>query len=155
MENRKSIGGVHMYNVIDVCNYIISYCRKKGYEITNLRLQKILYFIQAFFLQEINTPCFENQMEAWDLGPVVPEAYHFFKEFGSKPLSEKKGSTSQDIELDDKNRINEVLDCLSKYSTYQLVNITHNQKPWKKNHKKYENNPIPIEDIRSIIEHGN
>ena len=118
-----------MYNVLDICNYIILYCRKKGYEITNLRLQKILYFVQAFFLQETDAPCFNADIEAWDLGPVVPDAYHFFKKFGASPLRVDNQFILSKILEEDRNRINEVVDLLSSYTTYQLHNITHNQKP--------------------------
>ena len=143
-----------MYNVLDICNYIILYCRKKGYEITNLRLQKILYFVQAFFLQETDAPCFNADIEAWDLGPVVPDAYHFFKKFGASPLRVDNQFILSKILEEDRNRINEVVDLLSSYTTYQLVNITHNQKPWKKNYQHYENNKIYIEDMRSFVAHG-
>ena len=49
-----------MNNVLDVCRYIINYSNKKDYVISNLKLQKILYFTQAFFLmnKENGEPCF-------------------------------------------------------------------------------------------------
>ena len=39
-----------MYNVLDVCRFIINHCDEKDYSLSNLKLQKILYFIQAYFL---------------------------------------------------------------------------------------------------------
>ena len=41
-----------MYDVIDICRYMIVYCNRKNYAISNLKLQKLLYFIQAIFLCE-------------------------------------------------------------------------------------------------------
>ncbi len=67
-----------MYSAIDVARYIIWYCKRRRYSISNLKLQKILYFVQANFLVSIGTPCFEEEIEAWDFGPVVPEVYHEF-----------------------------------------------------------------------------
>ena len=75
-----------MYNVLDVARYIIWYCKKKGYSISNLKLQKILYFVQAEFLVSVGSPCFAEEIEAWDFGPVVPEVYHEFKIFGSADI---------------------------------------------------------------------
>lgn len=55
------------YNVLDVCRYVINYSNDKDYGISNLKLQKILYFIQAYFLISANKKCFEEKIEAWDL----------------------------------------------------------------------------------------
>ena len=57
-----------MYSAIDVARYIIWYCKRRRYSISNLKLQKILYFVQANFLVSIGTPCFEEEIEAWDFG---------------------------------------------------------------------------------------
>ncbi len=73
------------YNVIDVCRHVINYSNEHDYGVSNLKLQKLLYFIQAYFLtnKKDNTPCFDEKIEAWDFGPVVPEAYHEYKQYGS------------------------------------------------------------------------
>ena len=63
------------YNVLDISRYIINYSNVKDYGISNLKLQKILYFVQAYFLIETGSPCFKEKIEAWDFGPVVPKAY--------------------------------------------------------------------------------
>ena len=65
-----------MYDVLDVSRLIIEYSNKRRYGITNLRLQKILYFMQLHFLYVKERPCFEAPIEAWDVGPVVPIAYY-------------------------------------------------------------------------------
>ena len=71
------------YNVLDVCRHVINYSNEKDYGISNLKLQKILYFIQAFFLISTSEPCFNERIEAWDFGPVVPKAHREYKQFGS------------------------------------------------------------------------
>ena len=71
--------GYVMYSAVDVARYIIWYCKRQGYSISNLKLQKILYFVQAEFLVNTGKPCFSEEIEAWDFGPVVPEVYHEFK----------------------------------------------------------------------------
>lgn len=75
-----------MYSVVDISRYIIHYCKQQGYYISNLKLQKILYFVQAEFLVELHAPCFSEEIEAWDFGPVVPEVYHEYKHFGSSNI---------------------------------------------------------------------
>lgn len=74
------------YDVLDISRYIIGYSNIKDYEISNLKLQKILYFVQAYFLIQRGLPCFKEKIEAWDFGPVVPVAYKEFKKFAGMDI---------------------------------------------------------------------
>lgn len=141
-----------MYSAIDVAKYIIWYCKQKGYSISNLKLQKILYFVQAAFLVDCGRPCFTEQIEAWDFGPVVPEVYHYFKIFGSADIPEFAGINSEAaIIRSDREVINEMVDQCGKYSASLLVEITHNQNPWREAYRKGYNNPIRNESIRAYF----
>ena len=140
-----------MYDVITVCHYIAYYCHLKGYELTNLRLQKILYFLQLLFLDKIGKPCFNNRMEAWDLGPVVPDAYHHYKKYGAQFIPGERTADIYEIDEDDKKLIAFVVRALSKYSTFQLVDITHEQKPWKDNYVPYDSHEISVDDIKEFV----
>lgn len=77
-----------MYKVLDVCRYIINYSNREDYGVSNLKLQKLLYFIQVYFLMnsEDHQPCFSEKIEAWDFGPVVPVAYREYKQYGSTDI---------------------------------------------------------------------
>jgi uncharacterized phage-associated protein len=74
-----------IYDVLDVCRHIINYSEKEDYGVSNLKLQKLLYFVQAYFMLEKkdHAPCFHEKIEAWDFGPVVPEAYQEWAQYGS------------------------------------------------------------------------
>lgn len=135
------------YHVMDICRYVVFYSNKKNYGISNLRLQKILYFIQAYFLRIKKQPCFQEQIEAWDFGPVVPTAYHFYKKFGAGEIPDYRDPQTVFLAKNDQKIINGVIDLLSKYTTTQLVSMTHRQYPWKKNYEPYANHTISIEDI--------
>lgn len=144
-----------MYDVLDICNFIVTYCNDRNYSITNLRLQKILYFMQLYFLDLKGEPCFDGLLEAWDLGPVVPVAYFAYRNNGaneilSNPNESKKSACS--IALNDQEIIKMVLDKVSRYSTWQLVDITHHQMPWKKNYLPYARNEIPLADLKNFVE---
>lgn len=54
-----------MYDALEVSQYIIDYCREKKYCMSNLKLQKVLYYVQAEFLVVTNKPCFKDKIEAW------------------------------------------------------------------------------------------
>lgn len=70
-----------------VANYIIEYSNKKGYKINNLKLQKLLYFVNVRNILENGAPLFEESMEKWKYGPVVPDVYHEYKRFGAFSIS--------------------------------------------------------------------
>lgn len=136
-----------MYNALDIARYIINYSNKNNYSISNLKLQKLLYFTQGFFLSIKDEACFSNKIEAWDFGPVIPEAYHTFKEFGANNIPEIKEYFEFDdkdfwnsktiqyndaiIQEEDKLLVNNVLETLKGVSATSLVKMTHAQYPWK------------------------
>ena len=144
-----------MYNVLDVARYIIWYCKKKGYSISNLKLQKILYFVQAEFLVSVGSPCFAEEIEAWDVGPVVPEVYHEFKIFGSADIPKFVCMNADEAILKkDKTMINEMVDQCGVYSASMLVEITHNQDPWLHAYERHCNNVIEKKAIKQYFEKG-
>ncbi len=61
-------------------------CEVKDWNITNLEANKLLYFAQMIALGEFDKPLVDEYFEAWDLGPVLPGAYHKAKMFGDKPI---------------------------------------------------------------------
>ena len=148
------------YDVLDVANYIVGYCNKSTYQITNLRLQKLLYFVQGDFLACKDIPCFDNKLEAWDFGPVAPDAYYFFRVFSSQPIptiysDPVKSWTAKNVEQankiiksEDQEEINIVIESMKNYSTYQLVDITHSQDPWRNAYNNPFDKTITQESIR-------
>src|SRR3990167_3308538 len=77
-----------MANLADVVNaFLLLDDRADSSDgISNLKLQKLVYYAQGFFLAMHETPLFENDIEAWTHGPVVPELYRQFKEFGRNSI---------------------------------------------------------------------
>ena len=156
-----------MYDVLDVCRYVINYSNDKEYGISNLKLQKILYFIQAYFLITTPEQCFKDKIEAWDFGPVVPRAYREYKQFGSSNIpkvthyveidhddfwkSSVKKINERIISDNDKKRISEVVNTFSEYSATDLVRITHNQAPWKNAYVPNMNNEITPQSIKEYF----
>lgn len=134
------------YGVLDVSRYIINYSNLKDYGISNLKLQKILYFVQAYFLIQTSHPCFKEKIEAWDFGPVVPKAYCEYKQYGCGDIPTTKSFIMIDkdniwnskrvkfkeiaISDDDKSLIDKVVDKFSEYSATDLVELTQHQTPW-------------------------
>ena len=158
-----------MNKVMDIARYIINYSNEKEYSISNLKLQKLLYFVQAYFLAftQSHEPCFNERIEAWDFGPVVPSVYREFKQFGSSTIppvksylecstdniwSVQKKLFSDDV-IDQKNReiIGEIVDKFASYSAGELVDLTHNQKPWKSAYQPFLNREITKKSIKEYF----
>ena len=141
------------YSALEVAKYVINHEHNKGREISNLRLQKLLYFVQAKILVETGEPCFEEEMEAWDFGPVVPCVYHTYKIFGSWDLS--FSGTVPSITEVISEKIDSIIDYCQSFPTRQLVEITHNQDPWKNVYKRGQKNKISNDSIKDyFLSHG-
>lgn len=112
-----------MENLRNICIRIMQISQR---DVGNLRLQKLLYFIQAYCLLEFSEPAFEERIEAWTYGPVVPTAYFDYK----KGLIE---NILEPIELDERveQAIQDIIDIFSEWSDYDLVDLTHEYQLWK------------------------
>lgn len=133
------------YSAIDIAKYVINYEIDQGRTVTNLRLQKLLYFVQAKVLMETEYPCFNDVMEAWEYGPVVPAVYKEFCRYRNLPI--EKQSLNTKIESTITALIENILEFLSGISTSELVQITHCQDPWVEAKKKGNRQPISISAI--------
>lgn len=119
-----------MYSALEIARFVIEYCRKNDLLMSNLKLQKVLYFIQAEFLVRNGEPCFFERIEAWPFGPVVSNVYHEYKTFGSSNIYSNL-SNFYDIAEEDRNIIKDIVKACNRFSATQLVELTHNQAPWK------------------------
>lgn len=140
-----------MYDALDVAKYVIHYENSQGRSVSNLRLQKLLYFIQAQFLVTNHNPCFADKIMAWDFGPVVPPVYREYRVFGSNTIPNPPAQGTYGISAQDCMLINGILDKCSRYSTTELVSITHNQKPWMDAYRKGYDNTISLRSIQTFF----
>lgn len=153
-----------IYNALSVARYVIDYSNKKDYGISNLKLQKVLYFIQAYFLIKCGTPCFKEDIEAWDFGPVVPVVYRQYKQYGSNNIPEtekcslfdslddyQQMSDDEAIFEDDKVNIQAVVDEFKDYSATDLVRLTHSQATWSNVYIPHANCVITQDSIREYF----
>jgi len=128
-------------SALDVANYVISLASTNVIGdngevegVTNLKLQKILYFIEAYSLSVNGKSLFSDSIEAWEYGPVIPNVYHQFKSQGSSPIIDKNVTVKMDKKTAD--LISGVWETFNKYSASRLVDITHRHDPWKKTYEK-------------------
>lgn len=111
-----------MYDAIHLSKYIISKCVSDGLPISNLQLQKILFYIQKDYLKR-DSVAFSDEIEAWQFGPVVPNAYYRFCGFGAMPISVKYSDCS--IKSDDALQIDPIIEAKRCLNPWEMVKDTH------------------------------
>ena len=117
------------YKAIDIAKYIVNKCTQDLKPISNLQLQKILYYIQKAFLVEFGSPAFNDRIEAWQFGPVVPVVYSRYCGFGAAPILIKY--TNVTIERNDVQVIDPIIEEKRSKYPWDLVKDTHApQKAW-------------------------
>ena len=117
------------YKAIDVANWFINQFDKNvGDVITHLKVQKLLYFSEAWSQALLDEELFSENIEAWAHGPVVREVFDQFKGSGWGPLS----TTSEIVEFDENTHgvLSEVLDTYGNVAAKTLEHLTHQDKPW-------------------------
>lgn len=139
-----------MSNAINISKYVINKCIDYGKPISNLKLQKILYYIQAEFLVRLDNPIFLAEIEAWRHGPVVPESYYEFNSHIANNITNKINDCKM-IKPEEMNIINNVIRKKMEFSAWKLVEMTHNEDPWKNNYVAGGNTVIPLQDIKDYF----
>lgn len=158
-----------MYRALDVARYIINYMNDRKRSVTNLKLQKILYYVQAAFLVEKSDhlPCFAERIIAWQHGPVVCEVYNEFKKYGARDIPSqdtvnrvvyrngrlmivRKDFSDAFLADCDRELINDVVDGLMEYDAWTLVDHTHEEDPWQQ--VPSCNEEITTESMRAYFE---
>lgn len=120
------------YKALDIAKKLIFKAQNDepngGERLTNLKLQKLLYYQQGFHLAFFGTPLFAEDVEAWMYGPVVPAVYDEYSAYGSSALPEVKEPVS--LSEDEEELFNEVYDAYREFSAIGLMNRTHSERPW-------------------------
>lgn len=111
-----------------IADYLICECRERGELLTNLKLQKLLYYAQAWRLALKGTELFGEDFQAWVHGPVLLTQYHRFKDCKWRPIQADIAKPELDGELS--QFLNEIIDVFGSESAVALEIMTHREKPW-------------------------
>ncbi len=114
-----------MVSAHDVAAYIL----KKQGAMSAMKLEKLVYYCQAWSLVWDERPLFRERIEAWRNGPVVPELYD--KHRGQYEVSKWKWGNPEKLDRDEKMTVNAVLKHYAKQSAFWLSQLTHNEEPWR------------------------
>lgn len=141
-----------IYEVKDIAQKIISRVQEDcGDVMTNLKLQKLLYYMQGFHLAVFGKPLFIAEIEAWMYGPVVPEIYENYKPYGCSPLYNDDQYKPIEMTPEEEDLFDQVYEAYGQFSALKLMQMTHNEDPWKSVSPGY-GNIIPQEVIKKYFE---
>lgn len=116
----------------DIAEYILAFANESGEVITNLKLQKMVYYVQAWHLANFKKPLFEGEFQAWVHGPVIPAMYRKYRIGGSAPIVSnlKLADIKQKFSNNEFDFIGEVAKVYMQFGAYQLELMTHKEEPW-------------------------
>lgn len=118
---------------LDVAKYFLSLPDEDiGDSISNLKLQKLIYYAQGFSLALYNKPLFKERIEAWEHGPVVPALYNRYKSLGATPIPAAKNTDFSKFNEQTKALLNEVYEEYGQFSAWKLRDMSHEEEPWGK-----------------------
>lgn len=126
------------YNALDISRYIINFCNDHDIEISNLKLQNLLYFVQAAFLMTGEEPAFFQDIIAWKYGVLIEDVNQEYRRFGSMSIPKnehyldfslntmnfEKIKFDENIIIDEhKEIINPVLYVMAHENVFKIVDI--------------------------------
>jgi uncharacterized phage-associated protein len=146
-----------MINCLNAARYFIIRAYEDGLEaeMTNMKVQKLLYYAQSLHLALYNEPLFEAEIQAWRYGPVCPPAYKFYSEFEAQQLPIPQQESLLQLPSEKKELLEEIWEYFGGYHAYRLSDMTHGEFPWKKARKGLppqasSTEPILLNDMKEL-----
>ncbi len=147
-----------MPDCLDIARYFIVRAYEEGREssMTNMKVQKLLYYSQSLHLALQDEPLFPEEIQAWRYGPVCPPAYYFYSKFESEQLPiPTQADLPEIISKEQQDLLEEVWLYFGEYHAYHLSDMTHLEFPWKKARKGLSTQaasrePIQLDDMKLL-----
>lgn len=140
-----------MIRAIDVANFFISLfdCFEEDNDLTNMKINKLLYYAQGHSYERLGKPLFNDDIEAWENGPVVNGVYQNLKQYNNNTVSAVIGDYNPDVfSSEEVELLLDIAREYGKYSASTLRNMTHAKgTPWQNAFDGSYHKQIPQEDI--------
>lgn len=123
-----------IYNALDIANYFLFKAAKEEELLSNLKLQKLIYYAQGIHLAYGGTPIFKDIIKAWTYGPVVPGLYKAYKKYGAERIPADESFNPKSIDKDMREFLDEIYKAFGQFSATRLIDFTHIDQCWKDAH---------------------
>lgn len=140
-----------------LARYILKEFQREGSYISNAKLQRLLYYVQAYHLITFDIPAFSERLEAWKFGPVQPGVYREYKIFGYEPIMLKINiDEEEEIPLNIIKSVAHVIEEKGDATAFALHENTTTEDPWMKarnglDDTAHSSNEITKESIASYF----
>ena len=112
-----------------VADYLLSIQDEESGDISNMKLQKLLYYAQGAHLALYSKPLFSDTIEVWTHGPVVPSVYHRFKKHSGNVIPAPNKPDITRLKNKTKDLLQEIYNVYGQFSAWKLRNMTHVEPP--------------------------
>lgn len=124
-----------------VANFVLEVAEREGLPLSNLSLQKVLFFCHAWHLVETGQPLIKQEFEAWKHGPVLQYIYRQFKDYESHPIKARAKALNpltgasevvqHRLDTDTIERLERIIAFYGKLEPWDLVDLSHEKGgPW-------------------------
>lgn len=126
------------YDALDISKYLICKFNSKNAQITQLKLQKLLYFIEAYYMAVYDEDgLYKEDFLAWMYGPVIEKVYAKYKIYMSDPIYEDNCDNLITLTDEVIDSIDTVYSAFGFFSAQDLIKITHRKgSPWSNTQNK-------------------
>ncbi len=153
---RKGVLNMANYTAQQIADWFLAYNQlqvgEDGAElISNLKLQKLLYYAQGSYLGITGEKLFDEPILAWKHGPVVESIYYRYRDYGYHGIQPEEGFALPDIDKDTEAILESVYASFGQFSAWKLRDMTHEEDPWKETPQSSE---ISTKSIKKyFVEH--
>ena len=117
-----------MYKAQEVAKYVVGECTRNGKPVDNMKLQKMLYFLWIDYYKHTGKKLFNDEIQAWKYGPVVPAVYWKYRTFIADPICLTESNA---ISQNDANILSPFIMAYNERNVGSLVSETHAKGPWR------------------------
>jgi uncharacterized phage-associated protein len=120
------------YSANQIADYFLARGDNEDEGLTNLKLQKLLYYTQGFFMAlHQGAKLFRDPLYAWAHGPVVLDVYHRFKQYGGSEIPITEAQNPPELDEETASLLEEVWQAYGQFSAWRLREMTHKEPPWQ------------------------
>ncbi len=142
------------YPALDIARKLIQLAEDQfrfgGEKLTNMKLQKLMYYAQGYHLAAFGERLFDDDIESWMYGPVVPSVYDYYAKYEANPLPSEECGIKMNRYAE--ALFNYVYYFFRNFSAVGLMNRTHTESPWKEALPHNRGTKIPSESIKTYFD---
>lgn len=131
------------YKAIEIANYFIWKASQEQELISNMKLQKLIYYAQGIAIAMGDIPLFNDEIRAWSYGPVVPSVYQAYKENGASGIPPAPSFSPDSIDGETRIFLDNIHAVFGQFSAARLMQLSHSDQCW-----------IDARPRNGIISHG-